>query len=179
MTRARIETSSLRVALGVCAKTAALAATMIGSATAASPSTLFKPGYNLCKAASLAAIGKAGGQTYQAGRFDGHVCNWERKDLKAGITLSLFKGAAAAAMRTQIGAVHGSASGPGGLKMTSVHAPGASAAVLETLPAVVKGEASKALFAVYPQGIVHVNMTAPGSLPTTRLLAVLAAVTKP
>ena len=32
---------------------------------------MFKKGYNLCKAASLASIKKAGGQPYRAGIFDG------------------------------------------------------------------------------------------------------------
>lgn len=159
------------------ALTVTLTAIAVPTALSARPAALFKPGFDLCKAAPLSAVKKAGGQPYRAGRFDGHVCNWERADLKAGITLSVVTGAEAAAMKPRIAAVHGTATGPGGVKMHRVAVAGASAAVIETLPSAVKGELSKALLAVFPQGIAHVNMTAPGSLPDSRVLAVGAALT--
>lgn len=146
-------------------------------ALAAQPSVLFKHGYDLCKAAPLSTIRKAGGQPYRAGTFDGRVCNWERPDLKAGITLSVETGAEAAAMKPRLTAVHGTSTGPGGVKMVSTKVPGASAAVIEVLPHLVKGESSRELFMVFPQGIAHVSMTAPGSLTNARVLAVARALT--
>jgi hypothetical protein len=163
------------VALGV-SSFAAASAFATGSRSSAPPSTLFNPGYNVCDAASLPGVQKAGGQSYQKGVFDSRVCNWETSGLKAGITLSLITGAQAVAAKAQISAVHGSTV-THGLTLTSVSVPGASVSIVETLPVAVKGEVSKALLASYPEGIVHVNMTAPGSLPNSSLLAVTRAVT--
>jgi hypothetical protein len=44
--------------------------------------------------------------------------------------------------------------------------------VLVTLPATAPGQNSKDLFATYLRGVIQVNMTAPGSLPGSRLIAV-------
>ncbi len=148
-----------------------------GSRATHPPAAMFKKGYNLCKTASLAAIKKAGGQAYKVGVFDGHVCNWERKDLKAGITLSTITGSEAVGTKAQMGTIHGSKI-IHGVKIKSVAVKGASIAMLEALPPVVKGEVHKDLFAAYGPGIVHVSMTAPGSLPDSRLFGVLKAVTK-
>lgn len=159
----------------------ACAATVAGvgaiGALAAKPSVLFKHGYDLCGAAPLSAVRKTGGQPYRAGAFDSVVCNWERPDFKAGITLSLVTGAQATAMKPRLTSVHGTSTGPGGVKMQSMQVPGASAAVIETLPHFLKGESSKELYLVFPQGIVHVSMTAPGSLTTSRVLAVARLLT--
>ena len=166
------------------ATTAVSASARTASATGASgpPSAMFKKGYNLCKAASLASIKKAGGQPYRAGIFDGRVCNWERKGLKAGITVSITTGPQVIGMKQQLSTVHGSKV-VHGIKIKRVSVPGASLAAIETLPAIhglpsLKGEVHKDLFAVYSAGMVHVSMTAPHSLPDSRLFAVLKAVTR-
>jgi len=155
---------------------AALAVTP--GALPASSKVLFKPGFNLCKAAPLTAVRKTGGQPYRPGAFDGRVCNWERADFKAGITLAVLTGATATAMKPRITGVHGTTTGPGGMKMRRVKPSGGSAAVIETLPVAVKGEFSKELLIAFPQGIAHISVTAPGSLPDSRVLAIGALLTK-
>ena len=47
-----------------------------------------------------------------------------------------------------------------------------------TLPASTPGHVSKNLFANYEQGALQVNMTAPGSLPDRRLIAVLKLIAR-
>lgn len=159
----------------LCAAT--VAAIGVPVALSAAPSRLFEGGFDLCKAASLGAVRSAGGQQYLPGRFDSRVCNWERADLKAGITLALVKGSQATAFKPELMSVHGTAAGPGGTRMHSVKLAGAQAAVIETLPH-LNGELSKAIMIVFPQGIVHISMTAPGALADGRLLAIAGVLTR-
>lgn len=159
----------------VCAATVAGAGAV--GALAAQPSVLFKHGFDLCKAAPLSAVRKAGGQPYRAGGFDSLVCNWERPDFKAGITFGLLTGAEATALKPRLTSIHGTGTGPGGVKMQSTKVPGASAAVIEALPHAIQGESSKELFMVFPQGIARISMTAPGSLANARVLAVARTLT--
>ena len=148
------------------------AAARPASRLAGPPATFFSQGHNLCRAASLAAVRKAGGQHYKAGLFAGRVCNWERSDLKAGITLSTHPPAIGATLMRQFL----SESGSNGITAKSLSIPGASKAVLVTLPAPTPGQVSKDLFATYSHGVVQVNMTAPGSLPDSRLIAVMRLI---
>ncbi len=113
-----------------------------GSSASDPPAAMFTKGHNLCKTASLAAIKKAGGQAYKAGVFDGNVCNWERKDLKAGITLSTITGSEAVGTKAQMETIHGSKV-IHGVKIKSVAVKGASIAMLETLPRSSRAKSTK------------------------------------
>ena len=159
----------------LCAATAA--SVCAPHALSAPPSQLFKSGYDLCKAASLGAVRTAGGQQYLPGRFDSLVCNWERQDFKAGVTLALIRGAQATAVKSELAAVHGTVAGPAGSTLRSTKLPGANVAVIETLPH-LNGQTSKAILLVYSQGVVHISMTAPGSLADSRLVAIADALTR-
>jgi hypothetical protein len=142
------------------------------TALAAPPKALFEPGYNLCRAASLSAIRRVGGQRYERGIFLNRGCTWSRADLQAGITLSTHPlRVSNALMRNFLAQV-----GEGGLRAKIVSVPGTRKAVLVTLPASSPGHVSKSLFANYERGAIQVNMTAPGSLPDKRLIAVLRLV---
>ncbi|MGH3127137.1 MAG: hypothetical protein ACRDPX_04385 [Gaiellaceae bacterium] len=68
--------------------------------------------------------------------------------------------------------------GEDGLKAKRVAVPGAAKAVLVTLPASSATAVSKTLLANYERGGVQVNMTAPGSLPDTRLIAVMTLISR-
>lgn len=129
-------------------------------------SELFAKNYNLCHAAPLSAVRKAGGQPYRAGMFANGVCTWNRADLQAGATLSTHPAAAGAALiRTFL-----AQNGQQGLTAKRIAVPGASQAVLVTLPA-QQGHTTKNLFAAYRQGTIQVNLTAPGAVSTARLVA--------
>jgi hypothetical protein len=145
------------------------------SHSAAPPRALFRTGYDLCRAASLAAIRRAGGQPYKAGVFDGHLCNWERHDLKAGITLSTHPASVGAALMRGFLAHNGTK----GIKAKRVKVPGASKAVLVTFRTQPKlRQVARDLFAIYADGTIQVNMTAPGLLPVSRLVAVMKLIAR-
>ena len=67
---------------------AVILAASLGTATAARsdsaakgpPASMFKSGYNKCKLASLAAMSKAGRETYTQAKFDGKTCTWSSAD---------------------------------------------------------------------------------------------------
>jgi hypothetical protein len=167
-----------RLALMLAAVTLTSAAAMLPAAIASAPTqpprALFRSGYNLCHAAPLAAIRKAGRQHYKAGTFSHGACAWERSDLKAGIALSTHPTSVGKALmkmfRAQSGKQHVTA--------RAIKIPQATRALLVTLPAGQPTERSKYLFAAYQRGVIQVNMTAPKSLPTTRLRAVLGLVSR-
>jgi hypothetical protein len=146
---------------------------LAAAVSAGPPATLFKSGYNLCRAAPLSAIRTAGGQAYKRGIFANKGCLWERPDLKAGVTLSTYPPAQGAAVMRQFLQMNGKS----GFTAVRVKAPGAKSAVLVTLPHSSSRTPAKELLAAYPRGVVQVNMTAPHSVPNARLLAVLRAVT--
>ncbi|HEY2073465.1 MAG TPA: hypothetical protein VGG88_07825 [Gaiellaceae bacterium] len=134
------------------------------SLAAAPPVTVFRPGHNLCKTATLSAIREAGGEHYKAGIFASGTCIWERPDLAAGITLATHPRTAGLQLMHQFlsqAAMH----------PTRVSVPGAESAVL-----VQTSGRSKDLFALYRGGVVQVNMTAPGGPPVSRLVAVMRLV---
>ena len=145
------------------------AAVLLALIAGAGPrSELFEKNYNLCHAASLTAVRKAGGQRYRAGMFANHVCTWNRADLQAGATLSTHPAAAGAALIRGFLAEDGHQ----GLRAKQIAVPGASQAVLVTLPA-QPGHTTKNLFAAYRQGTIQVNVTAPGTVSTARLVALM------
>jgi hypothetical protein len=144
-----------------------VAAAALGSA--GPPAALFRQGYDLCRAVPLAALRAAGGQHYRAGLLAGGVCTWERADLKAGVSLSTHPPAAAADL------VRSLVSQPA-FHPQRVTVPGASKAVLVTIPS--GRQPAKDLVAVFKRGVVQVNMTAPGKLPASRLLAVMKLVAR-
>ena len=155
-------TASLAVAL----------ATATAPATAASPGALFAKGFNTCKAVPLAAIQKAGGQKYGAGVFQVSVCTWKTSGAKAEITLSTYPTSIGTMTMNTILTLNGK----GGNKAVKVSVPGASKAVLETTPP-QNGEVHKALFVLFPKGVLSVSMTSPGSLADSRPFAVVKALT--
>jgi hypothetical protein len=141
----------------------------------APPSSLWSAGYNLCKAVPLGALRKAGGQPYAAGKFDGHVCNWERGDLKAGVTLSTQKGTPGSFNPFFVRTL--GLNGKNGFKVKTVQISGASKAILESLPAVVGGSVSRRLIAEFAPGVITISMTNPGALPDATVLAVMRLAT--
>jgi hypothetical protein len=154
----------------------AIAGSGTGAAAQATgpPSTLFKKGYNLCRAAPLVAIRKVGGQHYSAGVFTRGVCNWERSDLRAGITLSTHPPSVGAALiRSFL-----TQNGKDGFKAERIRVAGASKAVRLTLPHSSSRPISKYLLAAYARGVIQINMTAPRSLPDTRLVAVMNLIAR-
>jgi hypothetical protein len=66
--------------------------------------------------------------------------------------------------------------GMGGLKAEKTGVPGATKAVLVTLPASSGRQISKYLLAAYRQGTIQVSMTAPREVPDSRLKAVMALI---
>lgn len=131
-------------------------------------SELFAKNYNLCHAASLAAVRKAGGEPIRAGTFANHVCTWTRADLQGGVVLSTHPPAAGASlMRTFL-----SQNGRGGIRAKRIAVRGASKAVVVTLPA-QQGHVTKYLFAAYKPGTIQVNLTAPGGVAAARLIALM------
>lgn len=160
--------------VAVASAAATLPAAFAAATTGGPPRVLFRPGYNLCHAATLTAIRKAGGQHYKRGTFVHGACMWERSDLKAGIALSthpIVVGKALMHMfRAQSGKQH--------ITARSIEVPHATNALLVDLPAGEPTERSKYLFAAYRSGVIQVNMTAPNSLPTKRLKAVLGLISR-
>ncbi len=166
--------ASIVVAIAVACSAIAVSDPATASRAAGPPSALFKKGYNLCRAASLTAIRKAGGQHYQAGVFTGGVCNWERSDLEAGITLSTHPSRVGATLMRNFLAQNGKS----GWKAKRIAIRGASKAVLVTRPRSSSQGISKYLFAAYAPGVIQINMTAPRLLPDTRLVAVMKLVSR-
>jgi hypothetical protein len=148
-------------------------AVLAAAVSAGPPAALFKSGYNLCRAAPLSAIRTAGGQAYKRGVFANKSCLWLRSDLKAGVTLSTYPPAQGAAVMRQFLQMNGKS----GFSAVHVKAPGAKSAVVVRLPHAFSKTVAKELLVAYPRGVVQVTMTAPRSVPTARLLAVLRAVT--
>jgi hypothetical protein len=164
--------SIVAVLTATASATSVKAAATSGRATASPPMALFNTGYNLCKAAPLAAIEKAAEQHYKSGAFFNGVCNWERSDLKAGTTLGTHPTAIGASLMKSFLAQNGKT----GIEAERVRIPGASNAVLVTVPESSPQEISKYLFATYGPGTIQVNMTAPGVLPNARLIAVMRLI---
>ena len=135
------------------------------------PGALFRAGYDLCHAAPLSAIRAAGGQPYAVGRFVNGSCLWERPDLAAGVSLSMHSSSSGRQVMRQLV----TQSGHGAFRARRVHIPGALDGVLVTVAGRSR-TVTKYLLAAYRQGVVQVNMAAPGVLPDGRLLAVLRAV---
>jgi hypothetical protein len=152
-----------------------VAAIFTATAVAAGPpAVLFKTGYNLCRAAPLAAIRAAGGQTYKRGFFANKSCLWERPDLQAGVLLSAHpRGPGVVLMRQML-----EQSGTNGLRARRIRIAGAQNGVVVVLPRSLSQTVAKDLFAAYPQGVVQLNMTAPGEVRDSRLLAVLRVVNR-
>jgi hypothetical protein len=168
-----------QVALKLAAVTIACAAATLSTTAAAAttgqpPAALFRPGYDLCHAASLAAIRRAGDQHYKAGTFSHAACTWQRSDLRAGIVLSTHPTAVGRALMRMFKAQ----SGKHHMTARTIKVPLASKALLVTFPSGASGQLSKYLFAAYRKGVIQVNMTAPKSLPTKRLRAVLKVVSR-
>ena len=159
----------LTAALALAAPVGAVAAPRATSRAVAPPSTLFRSGYNLCKAASVAAIGKAGGRSFSAGTFDGSACTWASTDGNYVVMLSTHP----AAYTAVLGLL-----GRHGDKASPVKVPGASKAVLDVHPFAKTRRYAKDLFAVYPQGVVQVSMDYTTRLPASRLIAVMRLVTR-
>lgn len=154
---------------------AAAAPTAVGAASTGQPAkALFRPGYDLCHAASLAAIRRAGGQHYRAGAFVHEQCTWERSDLAAGIVLSTHPTKVGRALMRMFKAQ----SGKQHITARPIKIPRATGALLVTLPSGGSTQRSKYLFAAYPRGVIQVNMTAPNSLSTKRLEAVLGVIAR-
>jgi hypothetical protein len=139
------------------------------------PRALFRTGYDLCRAAPLAAIRAAGGQPYRAGVLANGTCTWERADLRAGISVSVHPSTAGAEL------IRGflDQNGTHGVEARRVGVPGASRAVLVTVALPGSTQPAKDLLAAFRAGVVQVNMTAPRTLPDGRLLAVMHALTRP
>lgn len=150
----------------------AFPAGVAAATTGQPPRALFRPGYDLCHAASLAAIRRAGGQHYKAGSFLNGACTWLRSDLSAGVVLSTHPTKVGRALmrmfRAQSGKQHVSA--------RTIKIPQATKALLVTLPAGASTQRAKYLFAAYRRGVIQVNMTAQSSVSAKRLKAVLRAV---
>ena len=66
----------------------ALSALAAPATAAGPPSVLFRAGYDLCRAAPLAAVRKAGGQLYQRGILVNGACTWQRADLRAALSMA-------------------------------------------------------------------------------------------
>jgi hypothetical protein len=149
-------------------------AVLAGTAQAAGPrAVLFTKGYNLCRAASLSAVRKAGGQPYRAGLFANGVCTWERADLHAGAALATHPPAAGSSLIASFVRQNGK----GGITARRIAVAGARTALLVTMPA-QQGRGTKYLFAAYKAGTIQINVTAPGVVGKARVLALLAAFTR-
>jgi opacity protein-like surface antigen len=153
---------------------AAMLPTAVAAAATQPPSALFRPGYNLCHAVSLASIRKAGGEHYKRGVFLHNACTWERSDLTAGIVLSTHPTKVGRALMRMFKAQ----SGKQHIVARTVSVPQASKALLVTLPSGTSSGHTKYLFAEYPRGVIQVNMTAPGSLTATRIEGVLGVIVR-
>lgn len=161
-------------AVALVAAVATVPPTVAATTTQGPPGALFRWGYNLCHAAPLAAIRKAGRQIYKPGTFSHHVCTWERTDLRAGIALSTHPPAVGNALMRMFKAQ----SGEQHITARPVKIKQATKALLVTFPTAETTQHSKYLFAAYSRGVIQVNMTAPNSLPTRRLEAVLRLISR-
>lgn len=146
----------------------------VAAATTQPPNALFRPGYNLCRAASLTSIRKAGGEHYKAGVFLHGQCTWERSDLAAGVVLSTHPTKVGRALMRMFKAQ----SGKQHIVARTVKISDASKALLVTLPSGTSNARSRYLFAAYPRGVIQVNMTAPGSLTAKRIEGVLRVIVR-
>jgi hypothetical protein len=175
MTLRRKQTAlKLASAVAIAGVAAALSTTVAGATTGQPPAALFRPGYNLCHAASLAAIRRAGRQHYKPGVVSHGACTWQRSDLAAGIILSTHPTAVGRKLMRMFKAQNGKSH----VTARSIKVPSARKALLVTLPTGDPARFSKYLFAAYRRGVIQVNMTAPDSLPAKRLKAVLAVVSR-
>ena len=170
----RREQTALKLAfvVAIAGVAVTLSTTAAAATSAQPPAALFRPGYNLCHAASLAAIRQAGGQHYLPGVFGHASCTWQRSDLEAGIILSTHPTAVGRALMRMFK----SQSGKNHITARAIKVPLARKALLVTFPTGDPARFSKYLFAAYRRGVIQVNMTAPNSLPVRRLRAVLAVV---
>lgn len=166
----RSRTSPAAASLAASAAVALALGLTAAAASPAPPSRVFRQGYDLCRATSLRAVREAGAQRYTAGRFVSGACDWVRADLRAGLSVSAHP------VRVGSTLLHDFAeqNGLGGVQVRGARIAGARRAILVRLPPSEPGQASKDLLALYPNGLLQVNMTAPGSLPAARLVAVLA-----
>ena len=148
------------------------------------PSSMFRPGYDLCDTTSLAALRKiaglgslAGGDARATGYFVGaggvRNCVWHTKrgELLGIGTFLPSLGARLKQMEqmSQFPVLHSPAS-----------MPGASKAFLYAFPQSQAGGNRVDLYAVYPKGIVQIAIAGPGKFqgpPTQQLIAVLRLVT--
>src|SRR5262245_35510569 len=135
---------------------------------------LFARGYDLCHAASLASVRRAGGERYEAGSFAVGICTWERRDLQAGLTLSTHSPTAGAMLMRSFLLRTGGRRGAA----RELAVPGAVKAVIVTLPTSNPTEVSKDLFASYRGGTIQVDITAPGFLRDSRLVAVMRLIAR-
>ena len=145
------------------------AAASAASAASGPPSALFKkPAVNLCRLASLAEISKATGKTIGSCRLSGNTTSWYSSD--GNWEIDLF--AQALSGVPPIGKhVNGY------VKRVSVAR--ASKAVLDTWSHGV-GRYEKHLFAVYPKGVVGLDMVSYSTaIPDAALIAVVRLVTRP
>jgi hypothetical protein len=166
----RLKLAAVAVALAA----ATLFTTVAAATTGQPPRALFRRGYNLCHAASLAAVRRAGGQHYKAGTFLHDTCTWQRSDLTAGIILSTHPTAVGRALMRMFKAQ----SGTQHVIARTIKVPSATKALVVTFHAGAPNRHSKYLFAAYPRGVIQINMTAPNSLPTRRLTAVLGVISR-
>jgi len=161
----------LTAVLGVAA--IALSALAAPAAAAGPPSALFRAGYDLCRAAPLAAVRKAGGQPYKRGILVNEACTWQRADLRASLVLSTHPSSTGSILMHDFLVQNGKK----GLDAKRIAVRGASKAVLVTLHVPGSTGTSKILLAGYPRGVIQINMTAP-ALPDARLLAVVQLVAR-
>jgi hypothetical protein len=158
----------MRITRAACIGAIVLAFLACAAAAAGPRSVLFDQSYDLCHAATLKAVRKAGGQPYRAGSFADHVCTWTRADLQAGASLSTHPPAVGAALMKSFLAQNGTQ----GIKAKRITVPGAQGAVLVTVPS-QPGHTAKDLLAAYRLGTIQVNLTAPASVPQARLVALV------
>jgi hypothetical protein len=149
------------------------AAVLAAAAQGAPRAVLFTKGYNLCRAASLSAVRKAGGQPYRAGQYADGVCTWTSPDLQAGAALATHPPDAGASLIKTFLAQNGK----GGIVSRRLTVRGARAALLVTMPS-QQGRGTKYLFASYRAGTVQINVTAPGAVAKARVLALLAVIAR-
>jgi hypothetical protein len=141
---------------------------------AAPPAALFKPGYNLCKLATLPALEKAAGATLAAGSFDGKFCNWSSNDGKYTVMVTTHPGAWVAELDVL---VQTGGSGQKGEKVSNLKVPGASRGALDAFPYVQTHRYASDLYAVYPQGIVQVSFNYATNFPLARMINVMRLLT--
>jgi hypothetical protein len=134
---------------------------------------VFKPGYNLCKLATLPALEKAAGATLSAGSFDGKFCNWS-SDGSYTVMVTTHPGAWVAELDVL---VQTGGSGQKGEKVSNLKVPGASRGVLDAFPYAQTHRYASDLYAVYPQGVVQVSFNYAKSFPLARMINVMRLLT--